>query len=652
MQIKQIILYHEDGSIRTLDFNLGEVNIITGESKTGKTAIIDIVNYCMGSSECNIASGYIRDHVMYFATIFSFTTIEVFVARINPDKINQDSTSDIFYFTEKNVSEIPKLDEIESNSNTSVLSALFENKLGIRDFVNKPDFASRDELSVSFKHAKFYNFQPQDLIAQRSSIFFKQNSEQGGYIKQAIIDTLPYFLGAVNEESIEVEKQIANFKKQFRRIKREIEIAEKIVKKGRSDLFKYVEESKEVGLINPYVEMDSEEEAIEVLQSLADWSDTSGDIGGYSERISLLIEEKKKIKLKIDQLNIEIHSVRSFAEDASGYSKEVKEQHQRLLSINLYKAPKDGLKWNSLIGEESSYIPPTIENINTSLASLDSSLATTVGDRPKISSYLSRIQNNIDEANKEIQQVNNDLKTIYAEEDESRKLKDENIRRGKVIGKVGLFLDSVSLETSNSDQRIELESLQEKIDKLELKISRESKQDKLDAITNKLNLQMSNWAQYLDLEYENASIRFNPSKLMLYADTDEKSIPLTKMGSGANWVSYHLLIHFGLHKHFIQKDRPLPRFLILDQPSQVYYPPEKEIESKGVLQSSDEIAVDKMFSFMFRVVDETKNQLQVIVTDHAMLKSDQFKKGVREIWRNGKKLVPITWKDKTNSLHK
>src|SRR5680860_602423 len=250
MQIKQIILYHEDGAVRTLDFNLGEVNIITGESKTGKTAIIDIINYCMGSSECNIASGFIRDHVMYFATIFSFTSIEVFVARINPDKINQDSTNDIFYFTEEKVSKIPELDQIESNSNISVLSTLFENKLGIRDFVNKPEFATRDNLSISFKHAKFYSFQPQDLIAQRSSIFFKQNSEKGGFIKQAIIDTLPYFLGAVNEESIEVEKQIANLKKQYRRVKREIEIAEKIVERGRSDLFKYVEESREVGLIN------------------------------------------------------------------------------------------------------------------------------------------------------------------------------------------------------------------------------------------------------------------------------------------------------------------------------------------------------------------------------------------------------------------
>ena len=50
--------------------------------------------------------------------------------------------------------------------------------------------------------------------------------------------------------------------------------------------------------------------------------------------------------------------------------------------------------------------------------------------------------------------------------------------------------------------------------------------------------------------------------------TPTKSIPLTQMGSGAYWVAYHLLIHFALHKHLVKAERPVPRFLILDQPSQ------------------------------------------------------------------------------------
>jgi len=298
---------------------------------------------------------------------------------------------------------------------------------------NKPEEATRDELTVSFRHSKFYCFQPQDLIAQRSNIFFKQNSENGGFIKQAIIDTLPYFLGAVNEEALAVEKRINELKKKSRRIKRELDIAEKVIEKGRSDLFNYIEEAKEVGLINPYLEINNESDAIEILRSLANWENPSDDFGGYDERINLLIDQKKESKSTIDKLNIELHSIKSFANEASGYSNEVKEQHQRLLSINLYKETSDNLKWNSLIGEESNYISPTIENINKSLAKLTESLSTSVSDLPKISSYIENIKEKIDAENKSIKQANDDLNTIFTQQDESRKLKDDNIKRGKVI---------------------------------------------------------------------------------------------------------------------------------------------------------------------------------------------------------------------------
>ena len=59
MQIKNIILYKDAEHQRVLSFELGKVNIITGESKSGKTALINIVDYCLGSRECKIADGVI-----------------------------------------------------------------------------------------------------------------------------------------------------------------------------------------------------------------------------------------------------------------------------------------------------------------------------------------------------------------------------------------------------------------------------------------------------------------------------------------------------------------------------------------------------------------------------------------------------------------
>ena len=47
-QIKEIVLYSGSGDRRRLRFNVNRVNIITGKSGTGKSAIVPILDYCLG----------------------------------------------------------------------------------------------------------------------------------------------------------------------------------------------------------------------------------------------------------------------------------------------------------------------------------------------------------------------------------------------------------------------------------------------------------------------------------------------------------------------------------------------------------------------------------------------------------------------------
>lgn len=47
--VRDIILYGEGDLTRSVSLEPG-VNIITGESKTGKSALIPIVDYCLGSA--------------------------------------------------------------------------------------------------------------------------------------------------------------------------------------------------------------------------------------------------------------------------------------------------------------------------------------------------------------------------------------------------------------------------------------------------------------------------------------------------------------------------------------------------------------------------------------------------------------------------
>ena len=54
--INSIILWprNTEHSPRCLSFDSEAVNIITGASRTGKSALIPIIDYCLGSDKCTI----------------------------------------------------------------------------------------------------------------------------------------------------------------------------------------------------------------------------------------------------------------------------------------------------------------------------------------------------------------------------------------------------------------------------------------------------------------------------------------------------------------------------------------------------------------------------------------------------------------------
>src|SRR5262245_61837928 len=70
LQIAKVILYSRKGEVREIQFKPGHLNVLTGASKTGKSAIIDILDYCTGRNECNVADGVIRVTVGWYAILF------------------------------------------------------------------------------------------------------------------------------------------------------------------------------------------------------------------------------------------------------------------------------------------------------------------------------------------------------------------------------------------------------------------------------------------------------------------------------------------------------------------------------------------------------------------------------------------------------
>lgn len=180
---------------------------------------------------------------------------------------------------------------------------------------------------------------------------------------------------------------------------------------------------------------------------------------------------------------------------------------------------------------------------------------------------------------------------------------------------------------------------------MEGEIDGESDQERIEAYLNIIGRLMTDYSGELDLEHKGSQLRLDIKKLTVVADTLDGPVPLQRMGSGENWVGYHVVAHLALHNWFCKKLRPVPAFLILDQPSQAHYPPEQDRDDGSLvsLEDEDKTAVHKLFALIARVTQELSPAFQVILIDHPDLKEKWFEDAVVERWRHGSKLVPQGW---------
>lgn len=116
------------------------------------------------------------------------------------------------------------------------------------------------------------------------------------------------------------------------------------------------------------------------------------------------------------------------------------------------------------------------------------------------------------------------------------------------------------------------------------------------------------------------------------------------MGSAANIIGYHVASQLALHKWFVEEQRPVPHFLVLDQPSQAFFPDDvRNATAEERLSDDDRARVAALYGLIKDVVSELENRLQVIVLDHANLDLPWFQQAVVENWRDGEALVPPSW---------
>ena len=91
----------------------------------------------------------------------------------------------------------------------------------------------------------------------------------------------------------------------------------------------------------------------------------------------------------------------------------------------------------------------------------------------------------------------------------------------------------------------------------------------------------------LDSERPNDPIRIDYQNLtVVVSGQDGRDDYLWEIGSGSNWLAYHISVTLAFQLFFNQQSHsPVPGFIVYDQPSQVYFP--KKIAARENEQELD-----------------------------------------------------------------
>lgn len=644
LQILDIVLYSTGGERRVLSLRPGELNIITGDSKTGKSALITIVDYCLGSSSCEVPEGVIRDNVAWYGVRLTDGSSQHFVARRSPAS-GRKTTTDAHYAIAAEIA-LPEANEVSATTNIDTVVERLTSAVGIGLNRHEPPAGqTREPLAAKLRHALAFVFQPQNEITQPGYLFHNQADN---WIAQAIKDTLPYFLGAVDDDFVAKNARLRDLRRELRERERTLARLEAVAGEGAGSAAALVSEAREVGLVPADAFPATWEAAVHELQAAASAAPEEQliryELSTDRAELGRLNEERVRLRSQLQAQEDELEAIRSLLADEGGFAREAQEQVSRLSSIGVFAELDE--RSCPLCEQPTPETLPALEQLRAEMGRAGDQLGGVTRHTPGLEEMALDRERSLAVTRGMLRENRTNLESLRRADDRLTELRDASSRRAHVLGRVSLFLETLPEVADTSALRTTIAEMQTEIAKLEEELSDDKVQERLSSILSVVGKQLTEWAERLELEHRGNPFRLDARVLQVVTDTESGPIPMSRMGSGANWLGCHLIAHLALHSWFVGKNRPVPRFLFLDQPSQVYFPAEGDVDgSMSSVGDEDRLAVVRLFELIRDVIADLHPSLQVIVTEHADLAEDWYQSAVVERWRNGSALVPAQWID-------
>lgn len=208
-QLVKLIIWPKNKQFapRIIQFEPGKVNVITGASRTGKSAIIPIIDYCLASSDCFIPIDTIRDYASWYGVVFQTESEQILISRKVPvgNKVSNE-----FYLSRGSIVSIPPI-IVEANENSEGVKHI------LNAITNVPYFnlGSEDEREgyqsrLGFRDLMAFVFQNQDIVANQNILFYKTHAHEH---RERLRNWFPYILGAETIDILAARQRLQKVEK-------------------------------------------------------------------------------------------------------------------------------------------------------------------------------------------------------------------------------------------------------------------------------------------------------------------------------------------------------------------------------------------------------------------------------------------------------
>ena len=570
---------------RVLTFENNKVNVITGSSSTGKSNIYSIIDYCLLSTKPNIVIPVINETAQWYGLEFYIKDQFFAIARKRPTLdvipsdlyLQREPFKDGFY---------PPNANTHINDGRLILEQAFGYHIKNNRYLYRSCFvfnALTESIITSpdtFLNFKFFG-----------DDYYQDATNRKQLVKSVLTPDVQAYIKAKNEIEILSQK------------KRKYDLHSAAIVKKTNEFQKLLNELIQLSitsnLIDKGILSESEENQVKALENVLQGSSLPlSERKGLDSMLKELQSKHMKKTLQLENMN--------------------RAEQERQTYINSLEQIEDSLKPVELLFERAkngNVNMWTYHILDALRGSLEEITKNRKGQERKSEPdnvLKEQLQKQLDGIDGEISKVLRQKGSLYQQVDAM-----------KVLGKLDIQIPSLKKLWSEKQRivrkDIDIFTAEDENSLMKLSVIIKSFENKKNKVFEELEQCIQyiyDGLNYME-HYERCYTKYDWEQEQLMLNNGRSRFNYDVVGSQSNYMFLHLCFFMGLHRYFFEniKHSHIAQFLFIDQPSIPYYVGSEMVKTTDKEKLMD--AFQAINDFMKYVIEEKKEQFQVILIEHA-----------------------------------